>query len=126
MQVIDSKQGSHTSQNWTHNTIVYAAVIGFATALTYIPLVLPFSLLRVIFYSAICFSVYSRMKDTDKSWCWYLPLAACIIDVTPVLSLIPVVPSLLNLTGITLSFVHIYKEKQQNQEHEKPKFKNVA
>lgn len=93
-----------TNVNWTAKTGLYITAIALCTLLTYIPAIFPISLIRLVFYGIIAYAVYCKTQSSDKKWIMALPICAGIIDVVPVLSLIPFVPTALNFAGIILSF----------------------
>lgn len=101
-------------KNWTDNTMLFFGIVLAGTVLTYIPLVFPFSLVRFVFYGAIAFSLYSKGKVYMKPWLCAFPLVAGFIDVVPGLSLIPFVPSMINIAGIVFS-VTLTKQKPEVQ-----------
>lgn len=113
------------NENWTNKTALYLSVVIAASLLTYIPLLFPISLIRLMFYAVVAYGVYTKSASIDRKYLVAFPLVAAFIDVMPILSIIPFVPSILNIAGIVLSMT--LKEKEVHAVHEhKENFKKSA
>lgn len=101
------QQPAQDNVHWAKKTELFFAVTGILSLLTYIPMIFPISLIRLAFYGGVAWACYSRTKNVKYT---LFTVAAAFVDVVPGLSLIPFVPSILNFTGIGLSF-YKYKNK---------------
>lgn len=90
-------------ENLAENLATFLIITIVLSALTYIPLVFPFSIARLVLYGLVALMVSMRIKGSGQKLPLYLVIAAAAVDVLPVLSLIPFVPTALNVAGIVLA-----------------------
>lgn len=104
VKVDGEKMGNRNKmKNWTDDKGTYLTVVLGLSALTYIPLFFPLSLARILLYGLIAYCVYCRGKGYGRGWVCVFSIAAGFIDVVPGFSLIPFIPTLLNLGGLLYS-----------------------
>lgn len=84
--------------------IVDAASGGKTSMFTHIPF-----LLHALFLVALCVVAFIRGGLISKKWLLVFPLVALICDLTPGLSAIPFIPSILHILAIVLGVVGVNK-----------------
>jgi hypothetical protein len=104
VKVDGEKMGNRNKmKNWTDDKGTYLTVVLGLSALTYIPLFFPLSLARILLYGLIAYCVYCRGKRYGRGWVCVFSIAAGFIDVVPGFSLIPFVPTILNIGSLLYS-----------------------
>lgn len=84
--------------------IVDAASGGKTSMFTHIPF-----LLHALFLVALCVVAFIRGGLISKKWLLVFPLVALICDLTPGLSAIPFIPSILHILAIVLGVIGVNK-----------------
>lgn len=84
--------------------IVDAASGGKTSMFTHIPF-----LLHALFLVALCVVSFIRGSLISKKWLLVFPLVALICDLTPGLSAIPFIPSILHILAIVLGVIGVNK-----------------